>query len=197
MRRGAADGIGHVDAGCARIDGCLDHLAQEGAVGAAGVFGAELHLIGVAPGEAHGLLDAAQGLGARDAELGLQVDVGCAQDDVEDRARGRCDGVGRGFDVGGDGPGQGGDLGVPYGSGDGAHGFFVAGRRCGEACFDGVDADGVEALGDGVFLRDGEVYARRLFAVAQGGVENAYVPRGRSARGIDGTERDVHGSVSF
>jgi hypothetical protein len=36
---GVADGVGHVDGGCAGFDGDADHLDEEVAVGAGGVFG--------------------------------------------------------------------------------------------------------------------------------------------------------------
>ena len=45
LGRGVADGVGHVDGGCAGFDGDADHLDEKVAVGAGGVFGRELDVV--------------------------------------------------------------------------------------------------------------------------------------------------------
>ena len=59
--------------------------------------------------------------------------------------------------------------------GDPLHGGRVAGRCGGETGFDNVDVQIAERPGDHELGLHGHGKARRLFAVAQGGVENAYM----------------------
>ena len=51
--RGVADRVGDVDRGGAGVDGRLDHLAEEVALGARGVLGRELDVAAVADGPLH------------------------------------------------------------------------------------------------------------------------------------------------
>ena len=46
LRHGVAGGVGNVDHGGAGIDHRLEHLEQVGGIGASGVFGVELHVVG-------------------------------------------------------------------------------------------------------------------------------------------------------
>ena len=75
-------------------------------------------------------------------------------------------------DVGFDGAGEAGDDRVPGALGDGGDGLEVALGGDRETRLDNVDAHGVEHLGDLQLVFKIHGRAGRLFAIAQGGVEN-------------------------
>ena len=110
--RGVADGVGDVDGGGAGLHGDVDHLDEEVEVGAGAVFGGELDVVGVAAGEADALADLVEGLGAGDAELGFEMQVGGGEEDVDAVLLGGLDGAGGGFDVLALAAGEGGDAGA-------------------------------------------------------------------------------------
>ena len=60
--RGVADGVGDVDGGGSGLDGDGDHLDEEVGVGAGGVFGGELDVVGEGAGEADGFGGLVEGL---------------------------------------------------------------------------------------------------------------------------------------
>src|ERR1035441_658801 len=52
---GVADGVWHVDGGCAGLDGYADHFDEEIAIGAGGVFGGELNVVDMSARQLDGL----------------------------------------------------------------------------------------------------------------------------------------------
>ncbi len=92
------------------------------------------------------------------------------------------DGFGSGFDVFALGAGEGGDTWGVGGAADlgcdGVDAGEVAMRGDGEAGFDDVDAEGCELVGHAQLFVVVHGAARRLFAVAEGGVEEDYVVAG-------------------
>jgi hypothetical protein len=107
-------------------------------------------------------------------ELMLDVDVGGAQARVDALAFGVLEGFGGTFDVSLDGAGQGADHRVGHGAGYFHHRVEVAGAGDGEAGLDDVHAQGFEFAGNFNLFGGGELAARYLFAVAQGGIENVH-----------------------
>ena len=109
---GVAGGVGNVDHGGAGVDDGLDHFEQVGGVGAAGVFGVELHLVDELARELDGIDRHLQNLAllfgerlavALIAELAIDVNVGGADSGVDAGPRALGQGFAAGFDVGGDG----------------------------------------------------------------------------------------------
>ena len=62
LGRGVADGVGDVDGGGSGLDGDGDDLDEEVGVGAGGVFGGELDVVGEGAGEADGFGGLIEGL---------------------------------------------------------------------------------------------------------------------------------------
>ena len=81
--RGVADGVGDVDGGRSGLDGDGDDLDEEVGVGAGGVFGGELDVVGEGAGEADGFGGLIEGLGAGDLQLGLEMQVGGGEEGVD------------------------------------------------------------------------------------------------------------------
>ena len=99
LREAVADGVGEVERGGAGLDGDLADLDEEVGVGAGGVFGGELDVVGVGAGEGDHLGDLVDGLLAGDLELGGEVEVGGGEEGVDALLVGGLDGLGSGFDV--------------------------------------------------------------------------------------------------
>jgi hypothetical protein len=97
--RGIADRVGDVDRSGAGLDRNFNHFDEEVEVGASAVFGRELDVVRVHPCEPDGLAGMFQRLLAGDLELGLEVQVGAGEEDVDAVFGGRLDGAGGGFDV--------------------------------------------------------------------------------------------------
>ncbi len=99
------------------------------------------------------------------------MDVGGGQKDVNARPRGSLEGLPGALDIGGAGPGQGGDDGSPDGGGNRLHRGKVAFRGDGKAGFDDVHAQAVELVRQPQLLLHVHAASRRLLAIAQGSVE--------------------------
>ena len=153
--RGVADGVGDVDGGGAGLDGDCDHLDEEVGVGAGGVFGGELDVVGEGAGEADGLGGLVERLVAGDLELGFEMEVGGGEEDVDAVAGGGLDGAGGGFDVLALAAGERGDARAADLAGDGADGVGVAVGGDGEAGLDDVDAKAWRAGGPCAAFRRG------------------------------------------
>ena len=170
---GVADGVGDVDGGGSRLNCHVDHVDEEVEVGAGAVFGGELYVVGEGAGECDGGGDVVEGLGAGDFELGFEVEVGAGEEDVDAALVGGLDGAGGGFDVLAFAAGEGGDAGgAVHFAGDGLDGVEVAVGGDGEAGFDDVDAERGELVGEAQLFCVVHGAAGRLFAVAEGGVED-------------------------
>ena len=169
--RGVADGVRDVDGGGAGLDGDVDHLDEEVDVGAGAVLGGELDVVGVAAGEANALADLVDGLGARDAELGLEVQVGGGEEGVDAVLLRGLNGTGGGLDVLALAAGERGDAGAADLFGDCVDGVEVALRGDGKAGFDDVDAQRGELVRHTELLVVVHGAAGRLLAVAEGGVK--------------------------
>ncbi len=177
MRYGVADRVGDVHRGGARGHDLVEDAQQEVGVGAGGVLGRELDVVGVGARLTH------RGHGRRDdvvltgaAQHGAAVDLRRRQEHVDagaPRALQRLGGaghvVGRRSRQGRD------DRRVGLGAdavGDGSNPIEVTGGGDREAGFDNVDVQPRELLGDLQLLLGVQRDAGRLLAVAQGGVED-------------------------
>ena len=172
-----ARGVGNVDDGGARVDGCLDHANQEVLVGAAGVLGVELDVLDVALGVLHAVDGALHALVLGDAQLVAQVARRDAEAGVDARALGAGERLGRPVDVLLDRAREAADHAVVAGeSTDLLHGAEVARGGDGEAGLDDVDAHADELLGNDKLLLGVHGGAGRLLAIAQGGVKDVNLP---------------------
>ncbi len=174
--RGVAHRVGHVDGGGAGLDGDAHHLHQKIAVRASGVLGRKLDV--VAPVSAPGAptrRSLIQRLLAADLQLVFQMQVARRQKDVDAGAVGKLQGAGGHLDVFSLGAGQRGDARLADGLGDGGDGREVALGGHGKAGLDDVHAQILQGVSHGELFLRGHAAARRLLAVAQGGVEEDYV----------------------
>ncbi|KAG5457132.1 MAG: hypothetical protein BJ554DRAFT_2932, partial [Olpidium bornovanus] len=99
VRHVVPDGVGDVQRRGASAYDLREDLAQEVAVGPAGVLGRKLHVGAQRSGEAHGRGGAVDALVAGDAQLVLEVNVGRGQEGVDAVARGGFDSVEGAADV--------------------------------------------------------------------------------------------------
>ncbi len=170
---GVAGGVGDVDDGRARGDDRLDHAVEVGRHGSGGVLGVELDVLDEGSGELDRRDGALDRLVLADAQLVAQVRLRDADAGVDARAGGGLERGGGGLDVVGDGARQAADDGgVAHLGADALHALEVAGARDREAGLDDVDAQAHELAGDLELLLGVHGGARRLLAVAQGGVED-------------------------
>ena len=167
-----ADGVGDVDRRRALVDRDLDHLGGELDVGAGGVHRRELDVVDqrarVRDGGARGALDVL----ARGLQLVLDVDVARRDERVDPRPLGLAYGVGGAVDVARMSAREAGDHGAVDLAGDRPDGLEVTGRGGREAGLDHVHAQARELVRDLELLAGVQRDARRLLAVAQGGVED-------------------------
>ncbi len=87
LGRRVADRVGKVDGGGALADGHLDTLAEKVEPGATRILGAPLHVVGEGLRAPHALADLLHRFLARHAELGLEVQVGGGEEDMDPAAR--------------------------------------------------------------------------------------------------------------
>ena len=170
-----AHGIGQVDRPGPRRDRGLDHAAQEVQVGARGVLGRELDVVGVAPGATDRRLGASEAVGAADLKLVLEVEVRRGDEDVHPRSRGRPQRLPGEIDVAVVAPRQRRHRGPSHGFGHAADGLLIALGRAREPGFDDVHAQGVELEGEAQLRLRRHGIAWRLLAIPQRGVEDADV----------------------
>ena len=184
--RGVPDRVWDVDRRGARSHRARDGLVQEIGVAATRIFWTELDVAAEASRVAHHVVDALEHVRARHAELVLHVEVGRGQKEVDPRAGGQLDGLPRAIDV------------APVGTREPAHDRRVrrrspldrtatdalrdcphrrkvVGRRRRKTSLDDVDPEPSEGAGDLELLGRRHRCARRLLAVAQRRVEDAYV----------------------
>ena len=172
VRHGVADGVGNVDRRRAGLDRGLHAPAQEIVLGAGGVLGRPLDVVGVVARARHRRHHHVEDLLRLHLELPLHVDRRRRDEGVDAPALGRLDRFAAAVDVLLAGAREAADhrvLGTP---GDLVDGRKVAIRGDREAGLDDVDAHIVEQLGNLELLLMGHGGARALLAVAQGGVED-------------------------
>src|SRR5579859_2111531 len=102
------------------------------------------------------------------------MDIGGRDEDVQYRPLSRIKGTRRGVDVTRRATRKGGHSGLLYRPSYIPHTLQVTRRCCRESCFDDVDAQPVKLLCQNDLFTGGHAGAGRLFAVAQGSVEDAY-----------------------
>ena len=105
------------------------------------------------------------------------MDVAGGDEGVDAVAGSGGHGLGAGLDVTGGGAGEAADhraVGGADAGGDALHGVEVTGAGEGEAGLDDVDTEPGQLLGDGQLLLEVQAGARRLFAIAERGVEDQY-----------------------
>ena len=167
-----AHGVGDVQRRRAFLDHRFQHAAQEVHVGPVTILGRELDVAAQVAGEAHRLLGLLEHLVRRHPQLLFHVQRGGRDEGVDARTLRPLQRFGRPRDVAVVGARQRADGGFADGLGDRAHRFeiAIAGRR--KAGLDHVDAQAFQLPGDTELLFACHRSAGRLFAVAQGGVEN-------------------------
>ena len=172
LGRRVADGVGQVDGGGALADRDLHALAQEVEPGAARILGAPFHVVGEALRPPHALADPLHSLLAGHPQLGLEVQVGGGQEDVDAAAGGPPDRLARQVDVPVGAAREGGDDRPPDLGRDLLHAPEVRFGGRGEAGLDHVHPEHLELPGEPHLLLDGEAVAGRLFSVPECRVEN-------------------------
>jgi hypothetical protein len=184
-RHGEADRVGDVEGAGTTVDGGLEDVAHEVEVGPGGVLGAELDVVGVLPGTRHRRDGLGPHLLGAHAQLVLHVGGAGGDEHVDAAPLGRLDRLPAAVDVLVGGPGQAADDGAAHRRGDGVDGVEVALAGDREPGLEVVDPQARQLLGDLELLADVQRDARRLFAVAEGGVEDDHpVLRGRCAHGV-------------
>ena len=173
-RDGVAHGIGDVDGGRPGPDDLGQHLVQVLRVGAGGVHGRELDVGAVALGPLHHGHGHFHDLFPVLAELVHLVNLRGGEEHVDAGPLGVLHGAPGLVNVVGMGAGQRGDDGALDLPGDGGNRLEVAGGAGGEAGLDDVHVHPLELPGDFHLLGAGHADARRLLAVAEGGVQEKH-----------------------
>src|ERR1043166_2535425 len=140
--------------------------------GAAGVFGRELDVVGVAAGPAHGGAGQLEAIVPSDLQLVLQVDVGRRNEDVNAPARGRTQRLAREIDVLVGAARQRRQHRTTHLLRDLLHTAVIAGRGRREAGLDDVDVERIELTRHLHLFLGGHGVAGGLLPVAQRGVED-------------------------
>ena len=172
VRDGVADGVGDVDRGGAGLDRGLHAAAQEIVLGAGGVLGRPLDVVGVVARARHRRDHHIEDLLRLHLELPLHVDRRGRDEGVDAAALGRLDRLAAAVDVLLAGAREASDHRILGALGDLVDGHEVAVRGDRETGLDDVDAHLVEQLGDLELLLMGHGGAGALLAVAQGGVKD-------------------------
>ena len=171
-RRRIADRIGNINRRSARCNRRFDYLAEEIDFSSARVFRREFNVRAIS------LRAFDAGDGARNdlllghAQLKLAVNRARRQEDVNTRFLRFFQRFPRAIDIVIDAPRQTANNRALNDAGDFANRLKIAFGRDGKTRFDHVDAEIDQRLRDFQFLLHVHTCARRLFAVAQGGVKN-------------------------
>ena len=173
LRRGIADGVGNVDCGRTGIDHCLDDAAEKRQVGASGVLRRKLHVTA----EVAGAFDPGHGPGGdfvlAQSQFELAVDRARRQKHVDAGPLRQTQRLPRPVDVGIVAAGQPADDCPADAGGNLADTGKVARRRDRKSRFNNIHAQLHQRLRHLHFFGEVHACARRLFAIAQRGVENA------------------------
>ncbi len=169
---GVADGVRDVDGGGTRDDGGFDAAAQKVRFGAAAVFGGPFHVVHEFAGEGDGGAGEFEDRVRLHFQLVFHVERAGGEEDVDAFALRRAHGLGGAQDVVFRGAGEAGDDGAFDLLGDAFDAFEVALGGDGEAGFQDVHAEFGQGFGHAEFFVDVHGEAGRLFAVAQGGIED-------------------------
>ena len=144
-------------------------------IAAAGVFAGKFHVVHQRAGVGHHLGGDRQHLGAALAQLVLEMDVAGGNKGMDAPLSSGRHRISAGLDVASSGPSQAANH-RPFcranGFGNALHGIEIASACKGEAGFNDVDAKAGQLLGDRQLLLQVQAGARRLLAIAQGGVED-------------------------
>ena len=171
LRRGVADGVGHIQRRRARGDGSGVAMGQKCPVGAGGVLGGKLDVIAIALGVGDHLADAVDDLLARHLELVLHVDVARRKEDMDAGVVRFLHGVPRRVDIALGAARERGDRAVRHRGGDGLHALVVK-IPPGQALLCRVDAQLFKLAGHFDLFRQIHAAAGGLLAVSQGRVKN-------------------------
>ena len=98
-RRGIAHGVRQIDRGGAGTDGGAHDFKQKLELGAAGVLGGELHILGIGFGLPHGLIHGGQHFARTHAQLVLHVNGAGGDERMNARLSGLADGLPGAVDV--------------------------------------------------------------------------------------------------
>src|SRR5690606_1398584 len=199
LRGAVAGSVGDVDRRRAGGDRGAHEGVDELGVGAHAVLGAELDLLGVAPGVADHLVGEREDLVPGLPEHVLQVHVAGRGEDVDHRPPRRLEGLRRPVDVGDVGARQRAHDRALDLAGDRAHALEVALAGDREARFYDVDAEPGEGVRDLELLGGVESHARALLAVAQRRVEEADVAHAPTSCGPSSTSswRPMNGIIAL
>src|SRR3954470_5314718 len=175
VRHRVPDGVRNVDGRRTLVERDLHHLGGVLEVGARGIHRRELHVVGVLLRVRDRRARLALHVLARRLELVLDVDVARRDEGVDARPLGIPDRVPGGVDVLEARAGEPADARAVDLARDRLHRLEVAWRGDREAGLDHVHPEPPELVGDLELLDLVQRDARRLLAVAQRGVEDAYV----------------------
>ena len=184
---GVADRVGDVDRARAGLDRRFDRAAEEIMIGARSVLGRPFHVVDEAPRIGDAFDHRLQHLLRRFLELVLHVQRRGRNEGMDAAIGGGAQRLDAAVDVGPRGAGQPGHLGDLERFGDRLDRLEVAVRGDREASLDDVDAHLLEHGRDAQFLLEIHRAARRLFAVAQGGVEDDHALVGGGGSHVDGS----------
>ncbi len=177
-RLGIPNGVGNVQCGRAGLDGGGEHFSQIGSIGAAGIFGAELHVFTKRPSKGDSFRHGFDHLRLRHLQLVFEVDVRRRNERMNARLLGVTNSLPTCVDVGFDRPGETRDrwsLSRSHRSRDARHRLQVARRGCWKTGFDDVDSHAGKLLGNLHLGASIQCRARRLFSIAQRRIEDSYV----------------------
>ena len=189
-------GVRQVDGGGARLDGGFHHAAQEVGVRPRGVLGRPFHVVGMPERQGDGIHRLLDHFLGRQPQLHPHVQLRRRDHDMDAAALGGFQRLGGAQHVHLAGAGQAGDhrgvVALADAFRDGLDAFEIADGGDGEARFKYVHAQFGQGLRHADLLGQVHREARRLLAVAQGGVEDddAAVVQRAEAGMIDG-----HGPV--
>jgi hypothetical protein len=172
VRQAVPHRVREVDDRRARLDRAAADSGDEAGVGAGRVLARELDLVGFTGGVADGGGRELEDLGGRQPKLPFHVQWARRDDEVQARAVGRLQRLGRGVHVGPRRAAERGDGRASHGFADRLDPGEVARRGRSEACLDHVDAEPLELEGDDSLPVGLQRDAGRLLAVPQSRVED-------------------------
>ncbi len=167
-----AHGVGNIQRRGPFVDRSLQHAAEEIDIGAVAVFWAELDVVTQIARKTHGQLRLLEDLIGRHAQLLFHVQRAGGDERVDPRSSRTAERVGCTRNVAVIGARQRTDRRILDRLGDRLHRLEVAIARCREACLDDIHTQPFQLPRDTQLLVPRHRGARRLLAVAQGGVED-------------------------
>ena len=175
IRDVVAHRVRNIDGTGAGIDDRLEHATEEVDLGASGILGRELHIVGVTPRPLNGMHRLREHLIRAHVELALHVDGRCGDEGMDPPGVGTGQRLAGTVDVLVERSGQTADPALLDRLGHGLDGIEIARTGNGETRLDHIDTHPFQGLRDAHLLVAGHGGARTLLAIAQGRIENDQV----------------------